>query len=131
MIMSALTDVTQQSLFTYFSIPTKVCRVFIKKFWKNVVNFAVLYCVLWFVTHVTKSAHFSLSSRYAIFPLLCISKWIEDIANDCFHIVRCNQVQGWLTSSMTSFLGYQGSQQIFMWWMDGSHRIIDPLYQGQ
>ena len=79
MIMSALTDVTQQSLFTYFSIPTKVCRVFIKKFWNNVVNFAVLYCVLWFVTHVTKSAHFRLSSRDAILPLLRKSKWGDDI----------------------------------------------------
>ena len=131
MIMSALINVTQQSLFTSLCIPTKVCRVFIKRFWKNVVNFAVLYCFLWFVTHVTKSAHFSLSTRYAIFPLSCISKWREDILNDCFQIVRCNQVWGWLTSSITSFLVYQGSQQILMWWMDGSQRIIDPLYEGQ
>ena len=79
MIMSALINVTQKSLFTSLSIPTKVRRVFIKRFWKNAVNFAVLYCVLWFVTHVTKSAHFSLPSRYAIFPFLCKSKWVDDI----------------------------------------------------
>ena len=61
-------------------IPTKVCRVFIKNFWKNIVNFPVLHCVLWFVTNVIKSAHFSLSSQYAIFPLLCKSKWGDDIS---------------------------------------------------
>ena len=51
--------------------------------------------------------------------------------NDCFQIARCKQVWGWLTSSITSFIGYQGSQQIFMWLMDGSQRIIDPLYEEQ
>ena len=32
-----------------------------------------------FVTHVTKSPHFCLPFRYAIFPLLCISKWGDNI----------------------------------------------------
>ena len=51
--------------------------------------------------------------------------------NDCFQIARCKQVWGWLTSSITSFKGYQRSQQIFIWWMDGSQRTIDPLYEEQ
>ena len=33
-------------------------------------KFATLYCVLSFVTHVTKSAYFILSSPYSIFPIL-------------------------------------------------------------
>ena len=75
MIMSALIMVTQQSFFTSLSIPTKPCRVFIKNLWKSIANFTVLYSVLSFLTHATKSAHLSLSSRYAILSLLCISKW--------------------------------------------------------
>ena len=51
--------------------------------------------------------------------------------NDCFQIARCKQVWGWLASSITYFVGYQGSQQTFMWWMDGSQRIIDSLYEEQ
>ena len=51
--------------------------------------------------------------------------------NDCFQIARGRQVWGWLTSSFTSFIGYQDSQQKFMWWMDGSQRIIDPLHKEQ
>ena len=109
----------------------KFVELLLKKFWKNIVNFAVLYCVLSFFTHVTKSAHFSLfldmlSSHFYV-------KVNEEMIflNDCFQIARCKQVWGWLTSSITSFKGYQGSQQIFIWWMDGSQRTIDPLYEEQ
>ena len=76
-------------------------------------NFAILYCILWYVTHATKAAHFSLSSSYSIFPLSSISKW------------GYNQFWGWLTSSITSIMGNQVSLQIFMWRINGSQRIID------
>ena len=64
---------------TSLSILTKVCRVCLKKYWKNFVNFAILSCILWFVSHVSKAAHFSLSSSYSIFPVLSISIWGNDI----------------------------------------------------
>ena len=88
MVMSALINVTQQNLFTFLifqrhllvlASQIKFVEFLWKTFWKNMVNFPVLYCVLRFVTHVTKSAYFSLSSWYAIFPLLCNSKWGDDI----------------------------------------------------
>ena len=75
-----------------------------KKYWKNLVNFAILHCISWFVTHASKAAHFSLSSSFSIFPLLPIRKWGNDIPSPFFP---------------------QVSLQIFMWWIDGSQRTID------
>ena len=81
-------NVTQQNLFVKFVIffqryllasQPKFVEGVLKKCWKNLVNFAILYCILWFVTHVTKSAHCSLSSPFSVFPFLCISKWGNDI----------------------------------------------------
>ena len=46
----------------------------VKKYGNNLVIFAILHRILWFVTHVTKSVHFSLSSPYSVLPLLCIKK---------------------------------------------------------
>ena len=74
-------------------------------------NFAILYCILWFVTHVTKSAHFKLFSHF--------------YAEVNKEMIFFNQFWGWLTSSITSIMGNQVSLQIFMWRINGSQRIID------
>ena len=89
MVMSEfIGDVCHLLLETSLSILTKVYWVCLKKYWRNLVNFAILYCVLWFVTHVTKAAHFSLSSSYSIFPLLSISKWGNDISLPVLRLIN-------------------------------------------
>ena len=113
-------------------IPTKVCRVFMKKFWKNIENFcSIVLCFMIFFLMLQSQ----LTSVYLL-DMLSSHFYIKVneemiFLNDCFQISRFKQVWGWLTPSITSFIGYQGSQQIVMWWMDGSQRIIDPLYEGK
>ena len=77
-----------------------------------------------------ESIHFNLSSPYATVPLLCISKWGDDVfLNGYFRIAICNNFWSWLTSSITFFMGNQGPLQILIWWMDSSQSIIDPLFE--
>ena len=82
MFRSVLITVTQQKNLlpeTSLSIATKVYWIYVERYWKDIVNFALLYCFLWLVTHVTKSTRFSLFSPNVIFQLLCVSKWGDDI----------------------------------------------------
>ena len=94
-------------------------------------NFPVLFCLLLFVTLLQGQ----LTSAYLL-DMLSSHFYVKAneemiFLNDWSQIARCNQVRGWLTCSITSFIGYQGSQQIFMCWMDGTQRIIDTLYEEQ
>ena len=45
------------------------------------------------------------------------------------EMIFLNQFWGWWTSSITSIMGNQVSLQIFMWWIGGSQRIIDLLFE--
>ena len=64
-------NVTQQNLFETSVIFFQRHLFVLKKYWKNVVNFSILCYILWTIV--------VLSSPYSIFPLLCISKWGNDI----------------------------------------------------
>ena len=87
MVMSALINVTEQNLdetfvviFQRHLLTSQIkFKQLMKKVLKDIVNVAIFYCIIWFVTIVTKSAHFRLFSSYATLPLLCISKWGDDI----------------------------------------------------
>ena len=60
---------------TSLSIPTKVCRVYVKQILKEYIKFCKYCFNLGFATHVTKSACFCLSIPYAVFLGLYIVKW--------------------------------------------------------
>ena len=103
-----------------------------KKFWKNIVDFCsiVLCFIIFFLMLQSQlTSVYLLDMLFSHFYVKVNEEMI--FLNDCFQISRFKQVWGWLTPSITSFIGYEGSQHIVMWWVDGSQRIIDPLYEGK